>query len=98
MAENPSLTGVLGVIVLVSCYFMPTIIALVRDKRGAIGVALVNFFLGWTVIGWVVAFIWSCTGKTRANDRREAKRDHEVVLMPGRRSLARFPVSLVRLR
>ena len=61
MADDPSLTGVIGVIVLFSCYFMPAIVALLRDKRGAGGVALVNFFLGWTVIGWFVAFIWSCT-------------------------------------
>ena len=40
MVEDPSLTGVIGVIVLVSCYFMPTIVALVRDKRGAGGIAL----------------------------------------------------------
>ena len=85
MAEDPSLTGVVGVIVLVSCYFMPTIIALLRDKRGAVGVALVNFFLGWTVIGWFLAFIWSCTGKTRANDRLEVKRHQEVKLMLGKR-------------
>ena len=85
MAEDPSLAGVIGVIVLVSCYFMPTIIALVRDKRGAGGVALVNFVLGWTVIGWFLAFIWSCTGKTRADDRLAAKRHHEVMLMLGRR-------------
>jgi T4 superinfection immunity protein len=98
MAEDPSLAGVIGVIVLVNCYFMPTIIALARDKRRASGVALVNFFLGWTVIGWLAAFIWSCTGKTRADDRREAKRHQEVIPMPRRRSLARFPVSLVRLR
>jgi hypothetical protein len=70
LVENPSLTGVIGVIVLVNCYFMPTIVALVRDKRGAGGVALVNFFLGWTVIGWSLAFIWSCTGKTRADVMR----------------------------
>ena len=70
MAEHPSLTGVIGVIVLVSCYFIPTIIALVRDNRGAGGVALVNIFLGWTVIGWFLAFIWSCTGRTRADVTR----------------------------
>jgi hypothetical protein len=85
MVEDPSLTGVIGVIVLFSCYLMPTIIALMRDKRGAGGVALVNFFLGWTVIGWIVAFIWSCTGKTRADDRLEAKRHHDVMLMLGKR-------------
>jgi len=85
LAEHPSLTGVIGVIVLVSCYFMPTIIALVRGKRRGGSVALVNFFLGWTVIGWFIAFMWSCTGKTRADDRREARRHHEVMLMLGKR-------------
>jgi hypothetical protein len=81
MAEDPSLIGVVGVIVLVTCYLMPTIVALACDKCGAGGIALVNFFLGWTVIGWFVALIWSCTGKTRPDDRREAKRHHEMMLM-----------------
>ena len=58
MAEGASLTGVIGVIVLVGYYFMPTVIALVRGKHRAGGVALVNIFLGWTVIGWFLAFIW----------------------------------------
>ena len=69
MVEDPSLTGVIGVIVLVSCYFMPTIVALVRDKRGAGGVALVNFFLGWTVIGWLLAFVWASSGKTKSEKK-----------------------------
>ena len=42
MAEDPSLTGVIGVIVLFSCYLMPAIIALLRGMRGAGSVALVN--------------------------------------------------------
>ena len=74
MAEDPSLTGVIGVIVLFSCYLMPVIIALLRGMRGAGSVALVNFFLGWTLIGWFVAFIWSCRGKTFAANRLAAKR------------------------
>jgi hypothetical protein len=45
----------------------------VHDKRGAGGVALVNFFLGWTVIGWLLAFVWSCTGKTRADVMRRMR-------------------------
>lgn len=85
MADDPSLAGVLGVIVLFSFYVMPTIVALGRDKRGAGGVALVNLLLGWTVIGWFVAFIWSCTGRTRAGDRLEAQRHHDLMLMLGKR-------------
>ena len=81
MAEDPSPLNVIGVIVLFSCYFMPAIIALLRDKRGAGGVALVNLFLGWTVVGWFVAFIWSCRGRTRADDRLETKRHRDMISM-----------------
>lgn len=40
-------------------YFLPTLIALIRGKRDLLSIGLLNFFLGWTVIGWVVAFIWA---------------------------------------
>jgi T4 superinfection immunity protein len=69
LIEDPSLTGVIGIIVLVSCYFLPSFVALVRDKRGAGNVALVNFFLGWTVIGWLLAFVWASSGKTRSEQK-----------------------------
>ena len=39
--------------------FLPTIIAASRHHHNVLGVFLVNFFLGWTVIGWVVALVWS---------------------------------------
>ena len=42
-------------------YWLPTIIALVRHAPSARGIALLNFFLGWTGIGWVVALIWALT-------------------------------------
>ena len=40
-------------------YFLPAIIG--RDKRDAAGIFLLNLFLGWTVIGWVIALIWACS-------------------------------------
>jgi len=40
-------------------YFLPSIIALARGKRDLLAIFLLNFFLGWTVIGWVVALIWA---------------------------------------
>jgi hypothetical protein len=48
-------------------YFLPTVIALTRGHLSALAIFFLNLFLGWTVIGWVVALIWSCTGNTRAN-------------------------------
>jgi len=40
-------------------YFLPSIIALARNKRDISGIVLLNFFLGWTMIGWVVALVWA---------------------------------------
>jgi hypothetical protein len=40
-------------------YFLPSIIALVRSKRDILAIVLLNFFLGWTLIGWVVALVWA---------------------------------------
>jgi hypothetical protein len=40
-------------------YFLPALLG--RNKRHAGAIFLFNFFLGWTVIGWLVALIWACT-------------------------------------
>lgn len=40
-------------------YFLPSIIALARSKRDIVGILLLNLFLGWTMIGWVVALVWA---------------------------------------
>ena len=39
-------------------YFLPSILA--KDKKDAGGIFLLNFFFGWTVIGWVAAMVWAC--------------------------------------
>jgi len=48
----------LSVLLLAVLYFLPSIIG--RDKRDFTGIFLVNLFLGWTLVGWVVAFLWAC--------------------------------------
>ena len=46
-------------LVAVLLYFLPSIIAVIRGHHSRIGIFLVNFFLGWSGLGWIVAFIWS---------------------------------------
>ncbi len=43
--------------VLFLMYWLPTIVAIVRRTPSALGVAMINFFLGWTVIGWIIALV-----------------------------------------
>jgi hypothetical protein len=40
-------------------YFLPTILAFARNKRDTTAILLLNLFLGWTMIGWVVALVWA---------------------------------------
>lgn len=40
-------------------YFLPSVIALARSKRDLLAIFLLNFFLGWSVIGWIVALVWA---------------------------------------
>jgi hypothetical protein len=54
-------------IVAVLLYFLPTVVALIRGHLSALAIFLLNLFLGWTLIGWIIALIWSCTGNTSAN-------------------------------
>lgn len=38
-------------------YWLPTVIAMVRNASSGVAVSLVNLFAGWTGIGWLVAFV-----------------------------------------
>jgi Superinfection immunity protein len=43
------------VAVLVATYLLPTIVAVKRDLPNTAPLVIVNVFLGWTLIGWVLA-------------------------------------------
>lgn len=49
----------LWLISLIAVYFFPSIEAVIRQSPDALPIAMLNLFLGWTVIGWVVALVWS---------------------------------------
>jgi len=51
--------------VLAALYFFPIILAFGRRHRSAPAIAAVNILLGWTLIGWLWALIWSLTGNVR---------------------------------
>jgi Superinfection immunity protein len=46
-------------------YFMPTWVAGTRDKKDSTAIFLLNLFLGWTLVGWVVALVWACMEDTK---------------------------------
>jgi Superinfection immunity protein len=55
---------VLTLLLMFLLYFLPAIIG--RRKRDAAGILLINLFLGWTGIGWIVALVWACAAEPLA--------------------------------
>lgn len=47
------------VLAFIFLYFLPSLLGASKRNSGAI--FMLNLFLGWTFIGWVVAIVWACT-------------------------------------
>jgi Superinfection immunity protein len=47
--------AVIVIIFIAGLYFTPMLVALIRGVPNQGSVFVVNFFLGWTFVGWVVA-------------------------------------------
>ncbi len=41
-------------------YFLPSVVAVVRKVTHQGSVVVINLFLGWTFIGWVIALAMAC--------------------------------------
>lgn len=56
-----SLTELMGIITFlgIAFYFLPTFLAFNRKKSNKISILLLNLFLGWTFLGWIVALVWA---------------------------------------
>lgn len=46
-------------------YLLPSLVAAARQHRNGGAIGALNILLGWTILGWVVALVWSLTDDTR---------------------------------
>lgn len=51
-------------------YILPLLEAKLRCRANFSSIAIVNIFLGWTFIGWVVALAWACSNKPSDSEHR----------------------------
>lgn len=66
-------------ITLVLLYCVPLSLAAIRNHHNRNAIALLNLLLGWTVLGWIAALIWSCTNPVPAV---QAGQPHARALQP----------------
>jgi hypothetical protein len=56
-------TAAIGVLVF---YFIPAITAAIRQRQ-PVAIFILNLFLGWTVLGWIIALIWAATNERQVH-------------------------------
>ncbi len=54
-------------LLIIAAYFLPFIIALIRDVRNKTSVFFLNLFLGWTVIGFFVLLFYASLTNATSN-------------------------------
>lgn len=64
----------------VCLYMLPSIIAYKRYHNNGACIALVNLFFGWSVLGWLVALIWSLSANVQP-EKKEIDNDEENITL-----------------
>ena len=57
--QNLSLFEIILIALIFSLYFLPFLIASLRQHKNIFVIFLLNLTLGWTFLGWIAALIWS---------------------------------------
>ncbi len=47
-------------------YLLPTTVAGIRNHKNGAGIFLLNLLLGWTILGWIAALVWSVSSQDAA--------------------------------
>jgi hypothetical protein len=65
-SAGASILALIFIIVGIGAYFVPGIIAQVRHVPNSGSVWIINIFLGWTFVGWIVALAMACRSQLPA--------------------------------
>ena len=63
MTDNELSQQIMLVIICFVFYLAPTFNATSRKHPARASIFLLNLFLGWTLVGWVAALVWSASPK-----------------------------------
>lgn len=66
MAIMQTIFGIFTLIMAISLYFVPAMVAIGRRHVNALPIFLTNLYMGWTVLGWIAALIWALSNTVAA--------------------------------
>lgn len=66
--------------IVIILYFIPSIIASQRKHQNGVIIFLLNLFLGWTIIGWIGALVWSATGThiKKSKEKTDSEKENSL--------------------
>jgi uncharacterized membrane protein len=79
----------------VIAYFVPAIVADAREREDAFALTVFNVLFGWTVIGWIAAYVWA---RHRVTETRLANVTLKTRRAIGRVTIAKIVASSRRAR
>jgi Superinfection immunity protein len=56
--------------IILGLYFLSTIVAGLPKLKNDGSIFVVNLFLGWTLIGWVIALAWAVSDTAERRERK----------------------------
>lgn len=73
--DESAVNGLVMIGMIFTAYLFPTLVALGRGKKNSAAIGVLNVFLGWTFLGWVVALVWAFTFETKGGAEPPATLD-----------------------
>lgn len=73
-------------------YMIPSVVAYARGHRSVLAIIAVNILLGWSFLGWIIAFVWSLSDSAptdRADPYRQVHRLRPAPYKPSLRDAGR---------
>nr|UVN10887.1 MAG: superinfection immunity protein [Bacteriophage sp.] len=52
-------------IIIVLVYFIPFLVAHMRNHKAKLAIFMANLFLGWILLPWVFILIWACNSNVK---------------------------------
>lgn len=73
--DERELTIIALIVAGAAIYFIPTMIAVFRGHKNQTAILVLNIFLGWALVGWVVALVWAVLSDQEERRRRTYSRN-----------------------
>lgn len=71
-----ALIPIIGVILIgLLIYFIPSFVAFKRHHLQKTPILLLNIFLGWSFIGWLIALIWATLKEKNVNTNPDVNKN-----------------------